>query len=130
MIDTDKPLQGASVLVVEDDPILALDIVRLLLEAGADVKGPALSLERALELAKGEHLSCAVLDVKLRDGLVFPAASLLRRRGAGIVFYTGTGDPEAIRRDWPEAEVLVKPAPLDLIKRAVMAVCSPAHLLS
>jgi DNA-binding response OmpR family regulator len=111
MIDTDRPLQGASILVVEDDPILALDIVRLLLAAGANVKGPALSLERALELAKAVHLSCAVLDVTLRDGLVFPAARLLRQRGVGIVFYTGIGDPEAIRRDWPEAEVLVKPAP-------------------
>jgi DNA-binding response OmpR family regulator len=126
MMDIDKPLRGASILVVEDDPILALDIIRLLLAAGADVKGPALSLERALELANAEHLSCAVLDVTLRDGLVFPAASLLQRRGAGIVFYTGIGDPEAIRRDWPEAEVLVKPASWDLLKRAVLAVCSPA----
>jgi DNA-binding response OmpR family regulator len=125
MIDTDKPLRGTSVLVVEDDPILALDIVRLLLAAGADVKGPALSLERAIELAKVEHLSCAVLDVTLRDGLVFPAATLLRQRGVSIVFYTGIGDPEAIRRDWPDAEVLVKPVPWDLLKRAVMAACYP-----
>jgi DNA-binding response OmpR family regulator len=126
MLDPFKPLWDASILVVEDDPILALDIVRLLLAEGAKVKGPALSLERALELAKTEHLSCGLLDVTLRDGFVFPAASVLRRRGIGIVFYTGIGNPEAIRRDWPEAEVLVKPVPWDRLKRAITAVCSPA----
>jgi hypothetical protein len=97
----------------------------LLLAAGADVKGPAFSLERALELVKAEHLSCAVLDVKLGDSLVFPVASLLRLRGVGIVFHTGIGDPQALRRDWPEAAVLVKPAPWDLLKRAVTAACCP-----
>ena len=74
----DKPLDGKRILVAEDDPLLAFDITGLLLKAGAWIAGPALSLVRALELAQAEHLNCGVLDVRLRDGLVFPAARILR----------------------------------------------------
>jgi DNA-binding response OmpR family regulator len=118
-----KPLRGARVLVAEDEPILAFDITRTLMNAGATVIGPALSVERALELALAARLTCGVLDVRLRDGLVFPAAHVLRRKGAGIVFHTGQSDPEALKREWPEAEVLLKPAPLRLLIPAIRAAC-------
>ena len=116
-------MEGARVLVAEDEPLLALDIMRVLMEAGASIIGPALCLERALELAIAEHLSCGVLDVKLRGGLVFPAAQVLRKKGAGIVFHTAQIDPERVKRDWPDAEVLFKPAPLRLLIPAVQAAC-------
>jgi DNA-binding response OmpR family regulator len=119
-MSTDKPLEGRRILVAEDDPLLAFDLIGLLLKAGAQISGPALSLERALELARAEPLDCGVLDVKLRDGLVFPAARILREKGAGIVFYTGHHDPEGLKQDWPQAHVLLKPAPLHVLMRAVI----------
>lgn len=119
---SDKPLKGMRILVAEDDPVLAFDIVGVLLKAGAHVAGPAFSLERALELAK-ERFDCGVLDVSLRDGLVFPAAELLRKTGAGIVFYTGQIDPGRLRREWPDAEVLTKPAPFESLLGAVVKAC-------
>ncbi len=118
-----QPLHGASVLVAEDEPLLAYDIVRVLMEAGAAIIGPAFCLERALELALEERVSCGVLDVRLRDGLVFPAAEMLRRKGAGIVFYTGQIHQDALKREWPDAEVLLKPAPLGSLIPAINAAC-------
>ncbi len=123
----DKPLSGARILVAEDDPILAFDIIGQLLKAGAQIAGPALSLERALELANAEQLNCGILDVRLRDGLVFPAARILRDKGVGIVFYTGQFDPEELKREWPSAQVLFKPASLDMLMRAVTAACEAAR---
>ena len=120
---TGMPLQGTKVLVAEDDPILAFDIMRELMKAGADVVGPALSLARALELAEQENLSCGVLDVRLRDGLVFAAAEVLRKKGVGIVFYTGQVDIEELKRDWPASKVLRKPAPSSEITKAVVDMC-------
>lgn len=127
-MSTDKPLDGRRILVAEDDPLLAFDLIGLLLKAGAQIAGPALSLERALELAGAGPLNCGVLDVKLRDGLVFPAARILRDKGAGIVFYTGHHDPEGLKQDWPQAHVLLKPAPMHVLMRAVIEACkgSPA----
>jgi len=123
-MSTDKPLEGRRILVAEDDPLLAFDLIGLLLKAGAQISGPALSLERALELARAEPLDCGVLDVKLRDGLVFPAARILREKGAGIVFYTGHHDPDGLKQDWPQAHVLLKPAPLHVLMRAVIEACA------
>jgi DNA-binding NarL/FixJ family response regulator len=122
-LDKEQPLRGARVLVAEDNPILAYDMTSVLLKAGAAIIGPALSVERALELAIAEHLSCGVLDIRLRDGLVFPVAQALKRKGIGILFHTAQGDPERIKQDWPDAQVLMKPAPVGLLVPAVQAAC-------
>ena len=119
-----QPLAGARVLIAEDEPFLAFDIMSVLLKAGAKVIGPAMSVARTLELASAEAPSCGVLDVRLRDELVFPAAHLLRERGAGIVFHTGHIDPEDLQRDWPDAKVLSKPAPLRLLIPAILGLAA------
>lgn len=122
---TDKALNGIRILVAEDEPLVAFDVLSLLLKAGAEVLGPALSVERSLELvSRVEWLSCGVLDVMLRDGPVFPVAHLLKQKGAGIVFYTGQRDPESLKREWPDAAVLIKPALPNFLTHAVIACLS------
>jgi two-component SAPR family response regulator len=117
-------LRGAKVLVAEDEPILALDMTLLLSEAGAEIVGPAGSVKRALELAEKQDLSCGILDISLADGLVFPAAHVLRKKGIQIIFYTGQADLESIKRDWPGAEVLMKPISSQALMRAVISACA------
>lgn len=118
-----KPLQGTKVLIAEDDAILAFDMMCSLRSAGAEILGPASSLKRAIALSQDEGLSCGVLDVSLRDELIFPAAQMLRERCAGIVFYTGYADTGGLKRQWPDAQVLIKPVPSKFIIAAVSAVC-------
>jgi DNA-binding NarL/FixJ family response regulator len=122
-----KPLLGAKVLFVEDQAILALEIIKTLLDEGAEVIGPILSVKRAVELAESQAIDCGFFDVSLKDGLVFPAAEVLRKKGAGIVFYTGHADPDGIKRNWPEAKVLQKPAPLSALIQAVIETCVPTR---
>ncbi len=122
---TGKPLRGAKVLIAEDNPILAFDIASLLRDAGAETLGPAKSLKDALILAECSPLHCAILDVSLCDDFVFPAAEVLRDRSVGIIFYSGYGDPESLSRDWPCAQILIKPAPPQLIIQAVAMACRP-----
>jgi CheY-like chemotaxis protein len=116
-----RPLEGTSVLVAEDEPILAFDIIGILRQAGAITIGPALSASVALELAKTEHLSCGVLDVRFRDGPVFPMAEVLRDKGAGVVFFTGQADQAGLKQVRPHAEVISRPTPLQLLSPAVRA---------
>jgi CheY-like chemotaxis protein len=120
---SNRLLHGSTVLVVEDEPIVAFEVVSLMRLAGATVSGPAASLVRALELANSERFDCAVLDVRLRGGLVFPVASILSQQGAGLVFYTAYDDLEGLQRDWPSAQVLLKPAPPKLLVQAVKMIC-------
>lgn len=115
----DLPLQGTCILVAEDDAILAVDLGIILQRAGAQIVGPALTLAHTLALARTAPLSAAVLDVSLRDEDVFPAAHVLKGRGIGIVFYTGYAAVEQLRQDWPQSQVLTKPAPERLLIEAV-----------
>jgi CheY-like chemotaxis protein len=118
-------LRGARILVAEDDAILALDVAQILRRAGAEVVGPAPTLKQTLFMISAFPVSAALLDVNLRDGEVFPAARALEGLGAGIVFYTGYADVESLRRTWPVAEVLTKPAPPKLLVSAMRQACFP-----
>ena len=78
------------VLVAEDEYLLASKMVAAFAELGVETIGPVGTVKRALDLVEhGGRLDGAVLDIKLRDGVVFPVAEALRARGVPFVFTTG-----------------------------------------
>jgi DNA-binding LytR/AlgR family response regulator len=92
MLDSShQPLRGMRVLIVEDEYVVASDLVRLLKDVGAMVAGPVASVGEALLLVTdGENgLDAAVLDVNLHGERVFPVADALADRGVPVVFTTG-----------------------------------------
>ena len=119
-----QPLRGTRILVAEDNAILAFDMMSLLRKAGSEVLGPARTLAATLAFAQEAVLSCAVLDVNLGRETVFSAARVLKERGVRMIFHTGDGEWEKLKQDWPGAQVLAKPAPSNLLIRAVCEACS------
>ena len=88
-------LQGLSILVVEDEPLIVLDIVQGLQSAGASVL-TAHSLHDGLQLAAQSEVSAAVLDLNLGDGEGAALCQCLKQRGIPFVIHTGyTPIPEA-----------------------------------
>jgi two-component sensor histidine kinase len=53
------------ILVVEDDHLVALEIARILKQAGMETVGPARTVNEALELLKSKRCDAAILDVNL-----------------------------------------------------------------
>jgi CheY-like chemotaxis protein len=87
---------GRRVLVAEDEYLLAKKIVSEFAKLGVETIGPASTVEQALDLVEhGGHLDGAVLDIRLRDSMVFPVAEALRARGVPFIFTTGYNE-EAI----------------------------------
>ena len=84
----DRPLVGRTVLVVEDEPLIALDIVHGLAEAGARVVS-ARTLPDALNKAQELELSAAVLDHKLSSDDTSEVCAALERRNIPFVLYSG-----------------------------------------
>jgi DNA-binding LytR/AlgR family response regulator len=82
---------GRRVLVAEDEFLLALEVEDTLRRAGYEVVGPAATAAEAERLAREQALDAAVLDVDLRDDVVFAAADALALRGVPFVFLTGYG---------------------------------------
>lgn len=84
-------LQGARVLVVEDEYLVASLIEDMLQTAGCSVAGPIPRLAQAVDAAENEACDAAVLDVNLAGQRVFPVAEILTRRKVPFVLVTGYG---------------------------------------
>lgn len=111
-------LSGLRILLVEDEPLLALDLEFALAAVGAIVVGPAATLRAALACAREEGLSAAVLDVRLGQEEVGPVADLLHGQGVPIVFHTAHGISRGMAAALPGAIVVRKPAdPADVIRK-------------
>lgn len=106
---TNPSLAGRTVLVVEDEVLVALDIADMLSAAGATVVGPCTSLAQAQQAAQTAEADLAILDIDLGGHEVFPAAKLLQARGIPFVFYTGKPDRDALRTEFAGIPVCVKP---------------------
>jgi len=85
-------LQGKTVLVVEDDFIVAFDMQTLLEEHGAQVLGPASTLDEARAALARSTPQLAVLDVNLNGEFVFPFGLELQSAGVPFVFATAYAD--------------------------------------
>lgn len=86
-------LDGRRMLVVEDDYLIASSLVRALEAHGAEVVGPAASVQEALELMAAEaRLDAAVLDINLAGDRVYKVADALKARNVPFAFATGYDD--------------------------------------
>ncbi|APG89504.1 response regulator [Sinorhizobium americanum] len=118
--DQNLPLAGARILVAEDELLIALDMEAAFRGAGADIVGPCLTLEAALDAARNEPLSLAVLDIRLGDVTTENVSDLLAERGIPFLFYSGQALPDAMQRKCDGAVVVDKPATQqDLVGAAV-----------
>jgi two-component system, response regulator PdtaR len=90
---------GKTVLIVEDDFLLGMELERVMSQHGWRVIGPATTTAQALRLLNAERPDAAVLDVLLQDGLVTPVASRLRALGVPCIIVSGRKRPEGIAAD-------------------------------
>lgn len=101
-------LRGKRILIVEDEPIVAMAVEDILLDLGCDVVGPAYSLNQALSLIESETFDAAVLDINLHGERSYPAAETLASMGVPFAFATGYA-PDRSHFDPSLAPVLQKP---------------------
>jgi CheY-like chemotaxis protein len=93
-------LGGKKVLVVEDEPLVALLVADFLEEAGCIVVGPAYDLNSALTLFEAERPDAAVLDINLgTEQTSAPIADLLEQASIPFVYATGYGAAALRTRD-------------------------------
>ena len=81
--------EARRVLVVEDEALVAMMIQDFLTENGHAVIGPISRASEALLAAKEGDFDAAVLDINLGDGMAYPVAEILAKRGVPFVFVTG-----------------------------------------
>ena len=89
-MSVDGPLKSR-ILIVEDEPFIALTLEDMLDELGFAHAGTVSQVAEALELIGREAVDCALLDVNLGSEKIDPVADLLASRGCPFIFTTGYG---------------------------------------
>jgi DNA-binding NtrC family response regulator len=81
-------LPQGKVLVVVDDAIMALDLQRLLREAGYRVVGPATTVVKIQGMIQRGDIDCAILDLDVDRRAPLPIADLLAFADVPFVYLT------------------------------------------
>ena len=115
------------ILVVEDEPLIALEIEDVLLQLGYEVVGPVARLAQALELARSTALDGALLDVTVKDGFIYPVAVELQKQNVPIVFSTGYA-PETLPPTFRTLPWLRKPFSTKQLEAVILATFVPRRI--
>ncbi len=102
-------LDKSAILVVEDEPFIALDLAATVMDAGGTIVGPAGSVKEALALLDAHVVDAAILDVNLSDRDICPVAERLLANGVPLIFHTSIGLPLALSTRFPNLIVHLKP---------------------
>jgi CheY-like chemotaxis protein len=125
-LDYGAILQGRRILVVEDEPFIALTLEDMLTELGCVVAGLASQVAEALTMIDREQIDGAVLDVNLGSQKIDPVADALAARDTPFVFTTGYGR-SGVPPTHNSRGVVQKPFRLDDLARALaQALDTPA----
>lgn len=101
-------LRDHTVLVVEDEAVIAMHLEDILTSGGVRVVGPAPRVARARELLHRSRPDLALLDVNLGGEKVFPFAEDLAAAGIPFAFATGYGQA-GLPAIWQLRPVIHKP---------------------
>ena len=122
--DSLAELQGCKVMVVEDEPLEALDYCDRLTEAGAEIVGPFGSVSEALDVVDTQPVDVALLDYALADRNSEELQAALETRD--IPFVVLTGHPRVLVRRDDHQVVLSKPISNDLLYMTIKAAAKTA----
>lgn len=120
-------LNRCSVLVVEDEPIIAMALAFAIREAGGEVVGPAASVKTALTLLETHTVAGAIMDVNLTDGTVLPVVEYLMQRQVPLIVQSGIGIPTALANLYPDLIVRIKPVVADVLVEELAALIVDAQ---
>lgn len=117
------------ILVIEDDALLAAEIVALVESMGEDVCGSAATLEEALRIAQASRPFLVIADIQLgrqraagRDA----ALACIERFKSAVVFVTAYPERPIQGGTVVDQPVVTKPYDRSLLQRAISSALQPA----
>ena len=119
--NTDEPLRGLRILLVEDDPLICLDLETSLAEFGAIVTAVSnvASAFAALSIAMPD---IAVLDFELGAETSEPIAEVVQARKIPFLYLSGHSEHDERFGRWRGIRVLAKPLSAARIARGIQDV--------
>ena len=115
--------QIARILIVEDEPLIALTLEEVLIEAGFAISGVASKLDKALALVESGACDAAIVDANLAGVSASPVAISLAARGLPYIVMSGYS-PDQMRGEYPRAFFLSKPCQPELLVETLNTILS------
>ena len=112
-------LRGLRILIVEDEPLIALDLETAVVDHLGVVVGPANTIAGALQLIADGDVHGAIIDLRLKDALAMPVAERLIADRTPFVIHSGQAD-SSIADAWPTVPIVGKPAAPEAVIAALV----------
>src|SRR5262245_61036340 len=77
------------ILVVEDEPLIAMDLERVVAISDCDVMGPACTIDEGMQSLRHDHIDGAIIDVHVAGQMVFPLADALDAQHVPYIILSG-----------------------------------------
>jgi CheY-like chemotaxis protein len=112
---------ATNVLIIEDEPIVAMDLDRLVTGLGHRVLGVAATRDEAAMMTRGQQLGLILADVRLADGSCGRevAADLLLNFDAPVIFITAFPERLLTAERCEPAFLVTKPFQDDAVKALI-----------
>ena len=120
MLSTGLVTDPRCILIVEDEPLIAMMLEDFILSLGYEVAGPCESVEEALAAVATKSFHLAILDVNLKGESVWPVATALRERGIPFVLASG-GHVEPPPAEFADTPMIEKPYTIDRVSPIIDA---------
>ena len=122
--DAERELEGqlaTDVLIIEDEPIIALDLSRLVIELGHKVAATAATRDEAVAAARQTRPGLVLADIRLADGSsgMEAASEILKSFDIPVIFITAFPE-HLLTGERPEPAFLItKPFREDAVKALI-----------
>lgn len=107
-----------SILIVEDEPLIAMMLEDYILSLGHEVSGSCDTVSSALDAVDQGLFDLAILDVNLKGDLVWPVASALKDKAIPFILATG-GHVDAPPTEFADAPLIEKPYTIDRVSPVI-----------
>ena len=115
-----------SILIVEDEPLIAMMLEDFIQSLGHEVSGNCDSVGTALKEVEKGAFDLAILDINLKGESVWPVASALRDKGTPFVLATG-GHVDPPPAEFAGVPTIEKPYTIDRVTPIIEAVLARAE---
>lgn len=119
-------LGGKRILLVEDEPLIAMEIESVLTSLGCVIAGSAGTIEKARQLIAETQFDAALLDANLAGRPVHELAAALTQKGVPFAFATGYGR-EGVPAGFQHAPLLSKPFGPDQLAAVLKNMLAPGR---